>query len=285
MKNKNVNIGFHQDKEVNDFPKIDLPYTVSKDQVWENLSHRIQEPISDTRSASLTLFYKIAFAASVLIILGVAGFMKLYTKTVFAPSGQHLTLSLPDSSKIELNAQSTVTYHPFWFAFRRTITLDGEAFFKVVHANQFRVLSTRGETTVLGTSFNIYSRDDSYNVTCFTGKVKVVSSVRNEVVLLAPNEQAFINKDGFLQFVQKVNSQLVKSWRDNMFVFTGSSIVSVLKEIERQYNIKIVFKADPNLTYTGNFSRSLSEKEVLDLVCTSLGLKFDARSKTEFLVD
>jgi len=70
-----------------------------------------------------------------------------------------------------------------------------------------------------------------------------------------------------------------------MFVFTGSSIVSVLKEIERQYNIKIVFKADPNLTYTGNFSRSLSEKEVLDLVCTSLGLKFDARSKTEFLVD
>ena len=70
-----------------------------------------------------------------------------------------------------------------------------------------------------------------------------------------------------------------------MFVFTSSPIVSVLHEIERQYNIKVNFQADPGLTYTGNFSRSLSGKEVLDLVCTSLGIKFDAKSETEFLVN
>ena len=70
-----------------------------------------------------------------------------------------------------------------------------------------------------------------------------------------------------------------------MFVFTGSPIVSVLEEVERQYGIKIHYQADPGLTYTGNFSRSLSGKEVLDLVCTSLGIKFDAKSDTEFLVN
>jgi len=171
MKNKNQNIDFHQDGEVHHFPEIDLKFAVSKDQVWENLSHQIEEPISDVRGVTIKLFYKLAFAASVLIILGVTGFMKLYTKTVFAPSGQHLTLSLPDHSTIELNAQSTVTYHPYWFKFRRTITLDGEAFFMVMHGNQFKVISSRGQTSVLGTSFNIYSREDSYSVTCFTGKV------------------------------------------------------------------------------------------------------------------
>jgi len=70
-----------------------------------------------------------------------------------------------------------------------------------------------------------------------------------------------------------------------MFVFTSSPIVTVLQEIERQYNIKINFKANPGLTYTGNFSRSLSGKEVLDLVCTSLGIKFDAKSDTVYLVN
>jgi len=183
-----------------------------------------------------------------------------------------------------LNAQSSVKYHPYWYRVARTITLDGEAFFEVMRGNQFKVKSLKGETTVLGTSFNIYSRDNDYNVTCFTGKVRVVSAEKSESVLLNPNEQAFINKDGSLRIVQEVNVQTVKSWRDHMFVFTGSPIVSVLQEIERQYNIKIHFKADSNLTYTGNFSKLLSEKEVLDLVCTSLGIKFEARSGNEFLV-
>ena len=285
MKNRNYNIDFDGKGDDIIFPEIDLQYAVSKDDVWANLSRQMEEPHQKVKSVSMNPFYRIAFAASLLLLLGITGFLKLYTKTVYTSAGQHLTLLLPDSSVIELNAQSTVKFHPYWFSFARTISLDGEAFFKVIHGNQFKVISLKGETTVLGTSFNIYSRDNDYSVTCFTGKVRVVSAEKSERVLLNPNEQAFINKDGYLRFVQEANSEAVKSWRDHMFVFTGSPIVSVLQEIERQYNIKIHFKADSNLTYTGNFSKSLSEKEVIDLVCTSLGLKFEARSGTEFLVE
>jgi len=285
MKNRNYNIGFDGKDEDTRFPEIDLQYTVSKEEVWANLSRQMEEPQSNVRKVSFTPFYKIAFAASLLLLIGIAGFLRLYTKTIFTSAGQHLTLSLPDSSVIELNAQSTVKFHPYWFSFARIITLDGEAFFKVMHGNQFKVKSLKGETTVLGTSFNIYSRDNDYSVTCFTGKVRVVSAEKSESVLLNPNEQAFINKDGFLRFVQEANSQAVKSWRDHMFVFTASPVVSVLQEIERQYNINIHFKADSNLTYTGNFSKSLPEKEVLELVCTSLGPKFEARSGTEYFIE
>ena len=285
MKNRNYNIDFDWKDEDIHFPEIDLQYAVSKDDVWVNLSRQMEEPHQEVRRVSMNPFYRIAFAASLLVLIGIASFLRLYTKTVYTSAGQHLTLCLPDSSIIELNAQSSVKFHPYWFSFARTITLDGEAFFKVIHGNQFKVKSLKGETTVLGTSFNIYSRDNEYSVTCFTGKVRVVSAEKSERVLLNPNEKAFINKDGFLRFVQEVNVQEVKSWRDHMFVFTGSPIASVLQEIERQYNIEIHFKADSSLTYTGNFSKSLSEKEVLDLVCTSLGLKFETRSGTEFLVE
>lgn len=285
MKSKKLNIDFDREEEANHFPGIDLLFPVSKEDVWEKLTSRIDASRSTPVRVSLNPFYRIAIAASILLLPGVTGFMRFYNKTVYSPAGQHLTISLPDSSSIELNAQSKVNYHPYWFVFSRTITLDGEAFFKVVKGNRFKVVSQRGETTVLGTSFNIYSRNNEYSVTCFTGKVRVVSSEKSERVLLNPNEQAYINKDGFLRFVQEVNPQATKSWMDNMFVFTGASIVSVLQEIERQYNVKIVFKADPKLTYTGNFSKLLSEKEVIDLVCTSLGLTFEVRSETEFLVD
>ena len=284
MKKRRLNIDSGAEGQIKALPEVVLQYNVSKDEVWANLSKRIEEPI-DTPKIKMFSYRWVTLAASVLILAGITGFFRLYTKTVSAPAGGHLTFCLPDSSMIELNAQTTVQYHPYWFWLSRTIVLDGEAFFNVKHGNRFRVISKLGETAVLGTSFNIYSRDDDYSVTCFTGKVRVVSAEKSERVLLNPDEQAFINKDGFLRFVQKVNSQAVKSWRDNMFIFTGSSVIEVLQEIERQYNIKIIFKADPGLTYTGNFSKSLSEKEVLDLVCTSLGIKFESKSDVEFLVN
>ncbi|MEI6677188.1 MAG: FecR domain-containing protein [Mariniphaga sp.] len=285
MKNTNSTIGFEGNEEQIRFPEIDMQYSVSQDMVWANLLVQINQPKPVSRIIRLYPLYRIAIAASLLLLVGLTGFFRFYTKTISTPAGQHLTVYLPDSSLIELNAESAVKYHPYWFRVSRTITLNGEAFFKVVRGNTFRVVSDQGETTVLGTSFNIFSRDNEYRVTCFTGKVGVVSTEKNESLLLNPNEQAFLNNDGFLRFAQEVNTSTVKSWRDNMFFFTGSTIASVLKEIERQYNIKIKFESDPRLTYTGNFSKSMSKKEVLDLVCTSLGLKFEVRSDTEFLVD
>jgi transmembrane sensor len=279
---KNIDSGTNEKGDL--FPEIEFQYTVSREKVWGNLVNRIEHQGHISRNIRFIPFPRLAIAASLVLLIGVTSFFRFYTRTVVAPAGQRFSLYVPDSSLIEMNAQSKVTFHPYWFRFSRTVSLDGEAYFKVVKGTRFNVASNLGETTVLGTTFNIFARDKDYSVTCFTGKVRVVSAGKRERVLLNPNEQAFINKDGFLRVVKEVNSQSVMSWRDNKFVFTGSSIVAVLQEIERQYNIKIHFQADPGLTYTGNFSRSLSGKEVLDLVCTSLGIKFDAKSDSEFLV-
>ena len=284
MKNKNLYIDLSTEKMVDQFSEIELQYSVSKEKAWENLVSRMDETRRSARSVSLISLSRIAIAASVLLLIGVTGFFRFYTKTVYSPAGQHISFYLPDNSLIELNAQSKADFHPYWFNISRTVTLDGEAFFKVTPGSRFNVVSKPGETTVLGTSFNIYSRDNDYNVTCFTGKVRVVSASKNERILLNPNEKAFINKDGFLRFAQEANALSIQSWRDNMFVFTSSPVGFVLKEVERQCNIKIVFQANPDLTYTGNFSRSLSGKEVLNLVCTSLGIKFEAKSDSEFLI-
>ncbi|MCX6222558.1 MAG: FecR domain-containing protein [Bacteroidia bacterium] len=267
------------------FPEIDLDFPVSKEEVWNNLMNMMDRPKQSGRKISVSLIFRFALAASLLLLVGITSFFRLYSKTVESKAGEHLAFTLPDDSYVELNAGSSLWYHPYWFNLSGTVNLDGEAFFKVSHGSQFKVHSNLGETTVLGTSFNIFSRLNEYNVTCFTGKVRVVSSRKTEIIFLNPNEQTYISKEGDLHLVKKVKSASVISWRDNKFFFTGASVISVIQEIERQYNIKIQYKADPGLTYTGNFSKTLSEKEVLDLVCTSLGLTFESSSKTEFRVN
>ena len=285
MNKRDFNIDFSENDQGQLFPEIELHYQVSKEEAWNRLMTQIQNPQPKIKRIVPVGFLHFSIAASLVLLMSLTAFLRFHTRTIDAPAGQHCSFYLPDSSYIELNAQTKVTYHPYWYKIDRNITLDGEAFFKVTSGNRFSVLSQKGETTVLGTSFNIYSRNSDYNVTCFTGKVSVVSIDNKQAVLLHPDEQAFLNNDGILQFVQGVNSLLVKSWRDNMFIFTGSSVLSVIQEIERQYNVKVVFRGDPKLTYTGNFSKTLTQKEVLDLVCTSLGLTFEAKSGNEFLVN
>ena len=173
-------INLHRDISLTDqsdqFPEIEIHYSVSENEVWENLLYEMDKPKVYHRTISRNLIFRVAAAASILLILSVTGFLRFYTRTIYIPAGQHLTYLLPDNSTIQLNAQSAVSFHPYWFGFARTLTLDGEAFFTVQKGPGFKVLSKMGETSVFGTSFNIYSRDNDYSVTCFTGNVRVVSA-------------------------------------------------------------------------------------------------------------
>ena len=81
-----------------------------------------------------------------------------------------------------LNSASSLSYYPFWWSFDKKAELNGEAFFEGEHAKNFTITSDKAETTVLGTSFNIYARDNDYQVTCVTGKVKVLALISKDEV-------------------------------------------------------------------------------------------------------
>jgi transmembrane sensor len=266
------------------FPEIDLQYPVSKEEIWNRISAQIDSDQPHAEKKYLFVNYKIALAASILILIGITSFLRFHTITTQCPKGQHLTVLLPDDSKIELNAESSIKYHPYWMKFDREVHLKGEAYFEVSHGKRFRVVSKNGITEVLGTTFNVYARDENYNVSCFTGTVKVISTVNKESVILHASQEAVIQPDGSVKFIQPARIDSNKAWTKNMFFFTAEPIKNVIREIERQYNIRIITRENYNLTYTGNFSKSISEKEVLDLVCTSLELKFEAKSKGEYLI-
>ena len=107
--------------------------------------------------------------------------------------------------------------------------------YEVITGNNFAVTSTLGTTQVLGTSFNIFSREEVYRVTCVTGKVRVSSSPDNKVILL-PNHQAEILANGQILVNKQADVTTEISWKNNIFLFTATPIRQVFREIERQRN-------------------------------------------------
>jgi ferric-dicitrate binding protein FerR (iron transport regulator) len=106
----------------------------------------------------------LGIAAALLLLAGIFSLLRFYTTTKSCPAGQHLSYILPDGSSVEMNADSKITFHPLWYRFARKIDFEGEGYFEVKKSKKFEVVSESGTTEVLGTSFNIYSRDNESNL-------------------------------------------------------------------------------------------------------------------------
>ena len=105
--------------------------------------------------------------------------------------GEWKTITLPDGSVVELNANSLLTITKHWSENNnRTVWLTGEAFFKVKKIPstkcKFIVKTKDLKVEILGTSFNVNSRFDQTEVFLEEGKVKLY--LGNTKEYMAPGE-------------------------------------------------------------------------------------------------
>lgn len=283
MDNKHININ-HPTPEFEDlFSKAEIPYNKSKENIWKNLENKIQNTqISKTKYFRFN--YLIIRAAAIIIsIVGLSIIFSFYSKTFECPRGQHLSVILPDNSKVELNAQSTIKFFPLRWYLKREVLLEGEGFFEVKKAKKFEVRSANGRTVVLGTSFNIFSREEKYKVNCISGSVKVISNTDNEAVL-KPDQFAEIDINGNIDVETIRKSEKSTSWINNMFIFTSVPLIEVIKEIERQYDVTFSIKNNIDDYYTGFFSKEKPLYEVLDLLSKPFDLIFVKNKNGEYTI-
>lgn len=171
------------------------------------------------------------------------------TTTQFAAAGERTEFALPDNSTVMLNSGSTAEYRPWNWEGKRIVELEGEAFFKVAKGETFDVITPQGKVTVVGTEFNVRSREGRLEVTCFEGKVKV--SAGNESLLLTPGKSVIFEKGKIMDMPNDEN--LSPGWLNYEPVFESESLAGVIAEMERQYNIKIVLKGkQPKKGFSGS---------------------------------
>jgi len=281
--NKNI------DNSEHDILKTLKPvYGKSKDDVWNAVfGTKLAKPERENVETKVfqLKWFKFAAAATIVMCICSTLFCKLYTTSIVANKGEHLVHELPGGSVVTLNAQSTLSYQPYWWSINRELSFEGEAFYEVEKGSSFIVNSLNGITKVLGTSFNISSRYDEYHVYCVTGKVKVMNPKSKSEVVITPNMRAILKKDLNFEVLDNVKVNMPQ-WRDNKFMFTAAPLNRVIQEVERQYNVEIVneISLSGRLKYSGYFSKSQSVDETLNLICQSFGVSFVKQSNKKYIV-
>ena len=182
--------------------------------------------------------------------------------------GERVNMVLPDGTKVNLNAETTLSYDISTFNKKfREISLSGEAYFEVANNERIPFLIETGDldVEVLGTSFNLSAREeDAYiELSLLEGKVHLRSTKSQEDVVLYSNQLATLNKETGKISISKVNNNASIAWRKDELVFKATPISKVLREIERSYGITIQMNpADEPLDdlFTGTFStKNLNE--------------------------
>lgn len=182
-------------------------------------------------------------AASVLLILSVAAYYFLMPTpnllTYSTGNGQRMNILLPDSSQIQLNANSVLSYDPENWTEKglREVALKGEAFFKVTKkkvGTKFIVHSGPMNVSVLGTAFNVRSRGEASEVVLAEGKIEL--SIADQKIAMQPGD--FIS---YSETQQKIESKKVKTadytaWKDGIIVF-NKNLSEVVKDLEILYGI------------------------------------------------
>ena len=215
-----------------------------------------------------------AVAASVIIVFGVFYFMNSAThyETQFS---EQLAITLPDYSKVQLNANSQLEFKSRQWETNREVQLIGEAFFDVEKGMSFKVITTEGMIEVLGTEFNVTVRDDYFEVRCFEGGVKVVSDTTIEAILSQGEAFRMVNDNS-----EEWNfSQNEPSWLQGESTFRNTPLSQVIISLQDQFEITFdKSNIDVNKRYTGSFSHT-DLKLALKTVFAPMEISYNANNE------
>jgi len=187
--------------------------------------------------------------------------------TMTTPKGRQFQLTLPDGTRVWLNAASSLRYPTAFSGGDRKVMMTGEAYFEVASdaKHPFRVeINQSTAVEVLGTNFDInaYSDETSIKTTLIEGAVRISSG--SEKVLLKPGQQASSRSSSPIKIVSNVPIDKVMAWKNGVFDFQDAKLEEVMRQLQRWYDIEVVYENGiPNIEFIGKMGRDLSLSEVL----------------------
>lgn len=275
-------VSFKKTPEFKEYEKIVaatqhfIPPKFDKKKVFEEI--RLKNSKQKVKRSIPNWIY--AAAASVALLLGAVYYLT-GTSDVFSTSfGEQLAVVLPDGSEVSLNSKSSITYNKSdWFDGNRTLTLNGEGYFKVKKGSTFRVCSENGIVRVLGTQFNVKSTRSYYEVSCYEGRVEVQKQEEIKVLTKGLSYRKIeANPTEIRPFKAKE-----PNWLSGESSFRGTPLKYVLEALEKQYDIVIDPSiVDLNVLYTGTFTNN-NIHLALETICTPLAIKFRIDNKNVVL--
>ncbi|WP_127131238.1 FecR family protein [Pseudoflavitalea rhizosphaerae] len=187
--------------------------------------------------------------------------------TMRTPKGGLYQLTLPDGSRVWLNAASSITFPVAFIGKERKVKITGEAYFEVARDQSKPFLvDIDGESLVevLGTSFNInaYKDEEGIRSTLVSGSIKVSTENRKEETAILKPGQTFV--DGS---IASIEISRVLAWKNGILDFNGRSFQSIMKDVERWYDIEVHFTGSiPGFKLKGEMDRGVQLNNLMEFL-------------------
>jgi len=188
--------------------------------------------------------------------------------------------TLPDGSVVTLNSHSTLIYPEKFTGKIRPVTMLGEAFFKVTpDKTKPFIIKVNGVTVrVVGTSFNVKSRNDKTQVIVETGIVNVSEKTKN--VNLSPGEKVLVTKKDGLLAKESIKGRLYNYYATHELVCDETPLHELVSSLNEVYGAHIIIgnKAIANLPITTVF-KDQSLDQVLLVISETFKIKVERGKK------
>jgi Fe2+-dicitrate sensor, membrane component len=178
-------------------------------------------------------------------------------KSIYVPAGQRAELLLADSTVVWLNSRTTLTFPDGFNEKTRSVTLDGEGYFKVKTDKDrpFIVKTKHYNIKVLGTEFNLkaYSIDDKFETSLLKGSVLVENKEEKPLIRMRPGTTVCAD-DGVVH-ESRLNQTDYFRWKDGVMCFENITLEELFHRLNLYYDVDIIVRNREILQekYTGKF--------------------------------
>lgn len=241
---------------------------------------------------------------------------ELASTEIKAPFGSTTELSLPDGTKILINAGSTIRYMSDYNVNNRDLVLEGEAYFKVAKNTKllFNVKTHKINIRATGTEFNVkaYSEEDVVETTLLEGEVEISqidNSDSKQVLVLKPNEKAIYSEKSdqiTLDNIKRSEPLAVKpakiasdkllvspmtdvdeaiAWTQNKLIIKGENLESLCIKLQRKYGVQFIFGDEEIKKF--RFSGVLLDEtfeQIMDAIKLTAPISYSVNGKAVTLV-
>jgi len=192
-------------------------------------------------------YWRVAAAIGLILLAGAAAYYSFWQPAFLREHtafGKRRQITLPDQSVVILNGNSTLRYARRWQPGQvREVWLEGEAYFSVQHQQNHQrfVVHTAGnlQVEVLGTKFSVNHRRGNTKVILQEGKVKV--SAPSQSYLMKPGELVQYAARAPRLVHRPVNPRVATSWKDNLLVYQGETIGTIIDQLRDSHGLKVQF--------------------------------------------
>lgn len=252
-------------------------------QQWLRLQRSLARDTVVTKPVRSRMIPRLAFGAAAVAIALVGLYLAFpllrpSPETFATGKGERMQIVLNDGSEVTLSYATELVAPMLQVDKPRRVSLSGEAYFHVKRNETPFIISTPyAEVEVLGTEFNLRTREGTLEVAVLSGivRVGVVRDGKDSTVTITQNQMALCPQDGFPTRIEDVPSSEYPGWMHGKLFLKKTSFLAACREIEMRFNVTIAIndENDRSNTITGILDAG-SAGSALAALCELTGKRY-----------